>query len=321
MAIDDHVSTETMASVTNVLGRTVYVDPTDRRGRHLRDHGADANPHSMTMWRDALVMRPWDLVVDVGANYGEMLLGAALPPGATIIAYEPNERVLPFLRRSLQAAGLSVDLRQAAVSDHVGTATLMQDIDWSGMSHLQGHTSADDDHPHTSQTCETTTLDVDLADAGFRSACIKLDVEGHEEQALAGAQKWLESLDSCALLVEVLHMSDDQVQALSQRWCMYMRHLRTGRLIRVPDGGPAVQELLTSGILYPQDALLMSSPLTVDLDPVEEQRHDLLEVIKALDGEIDQLRVHASESASTIEAMQSSRSWRLTAPLRRGSRT
>jgi len=33
------------------------------------------------MWQSLLAERPWTNVIDVGANYGEMLVGVELPRG------------------------------------------------------------------------------------------------------------------------------------------------------------------------------------------------------------------------------------------------
>jgi hypothetical protein len=46
------------------------------------------------MWRSLLAERPWTHVIDVGANYGEMLVGVELPRAATVIALEPNPFVI-----------------------------------------------------------------------------------------------------------------------------------------------------------------------------------------------------------------------------------
>jgi hypothetical protein len=42
------------------------------------------------MWRSLVEERDWTRIVDVGANYGEMPIGAGLPDSAKIIAIEPS---------------------------------------------------------------------------------------------------------------------------------------------------------------------------------------------------------------------------------------
>ena len=52
-----------------------------------------------------LAERPWTHVIDVGANYGEMLVGVELPQAATVIALEPNPFVIPYLTRTPAGIG------------------------------------------------------------------------------------------------------------------------------------------------------------------------------------------------------------------------
>ncbi|MFV0535336.1 MAG: hypothetical protein ACK5MR_17040, partial [Cumulibacter sp.] len=81
------------------MGRRIYVAEGDARGDALIAAGGDFNPGSLHLWRQALELREWDVIVDVGANYGEMLLGVDLPVASRVIAYEPNPHVLPHLKR------------------------------------------------------------------------------------------------------------------------------------------------------------------------------------------------------------------------------
>ena len=303
-------------SVANALGRRVFVDPRDERGLRLLESGADANPHSMTMWRDLLASQTWDIVVDVGANYGEMTLGAATPQESTVVAFEPSERVLPYLRRSLDAAGVPVDVRALAVSDRGGDATLLLDSQWSGMSHLSGVQASDSTHPVTEQTCRTTTLDAEFAGGGFRTACIKIDIEGHEAAALAGATRWFEELDDCAVMIEVLHMDTQTLVDLSRSWRLYLRHLRTGRSVRIDGLDPqSLEALKVSGSFYLQDAILRKS--APGDDGAAEERQSLLDVLTALDTEIDREREAVVATTARLEQVLASRSWRLTGPVRK----
>ena len=83
--------------VANNLGNRIYYDPTDTRGLHLANAHGNLNQLSLELWNKALALQPWDLVVDVGCNYGEMIVGAKMPEMAQLIAFEPSPRVLPYL--------------------------------------------------------------------------------------------------------------------------------------------------------------------------------------------------------------------------------
>ncbi len=250
--------------VVNESGHRIYVDARDTRAAALIARGGDLNPGSLQLWRDLLASSRWDLVVDVGANYGEMLLGASIPPGATVLAFEPNPRVAEHLERSVHDAGLVVDVRRAAVSDVSGERLFLCDDRWSGTSRLAPQARAgairDDEQ---AVMVPTTTLDDAIGPLGARRACIKIDVEGDEDRVLAGGEHVLQSLEEVALHVEILHRTPEQIAEWARSWRVYLYDLRTRVLIRA-DGGQVDQlaALLEQPWVYRQDAVLRRVPRT-----------------------------------------------------------
>lgn len=247
-----------MDFVVNGLGNRIYVDPPDPRSEALRLACGDLNPESLKLWRDLLGSDRWDLVVDVGANYGEMLLGVTLPPLATVIAFEPNEVVASHLSRSVREASLTVDVRRQALSDRVGEAWLVVDTAWSGTSRLVPENEPKDvDWSAPMQRVSTTTLDEAIGLLGARRACIKIDVEGAEERVLKGGQHVLSRLQDLAIQIEILHRTPEEIASWTDVWRVYLRDVRTGALIRV-DGSRVAQlaDLLDQSWIYRQDAVL-----------------------------------------------------------------
>lgn len=244
--------------VVNASGHRIYVDAQDPRAEVLRARSGDLNPHSLRLWRHLLASNRWDLVIDIGANYGEMLLGAPLPNAATVIAFEPNELVADHLERSLREASLPVDVRRVAVSDTPGVHTFLRDDGWSGTSRL-----VFDDQPGSpvrqpsALTVPTTTLDDVISPLGARRACIKIDVEGAEDRVLAGGEIALQGLVEVAIHIEILHCAPEQIAAWTDAWSVYLYDVRTEVLIRV-DGGQVDQlaALLDQPWVYRQDAVL-----------------------------------------------------------------
>lgn len=248
--------------VVNKRGRRIYFDPQDERGRALARAGGNLNPNSLRMWNAALGLKTWDVVVDVGCNYGEMLLGAELSPSSRVIAFEPNPRVLPYLRRTIADFGREIDLREVAIgqaeSDDVEFAV---DIDWSGTSSLD--TASEEIAAHRSETIHVavSTLDAELADCFDSSICMKVDVEGYEKYLIEGALDLLGSVTEWALLFEILHMPIAEIADLAARFPMYLLDRRSGRLIPVQGRNTSILgRLLSSGWIYPQDALIVSTP-------------------------------------------------------------
>jgi FkbM family methyltransferase len=123
--------------------------------------------------------------VDVGANVGAVLRDLVrVAPRGHHIAFEPlPEHAAELARRFPQ-----VDVREAAVSDHVGEATFHRHRARDTRSSL----SALD---HAAGEIEPFTVrleDLDSAlPAGFAPDLIKIDVEGAEEQVLRGAARTL----------------------------------------------------------------------------------------------------------------------------------
>jgi len=127
---------------------------------------------------------PGALFVDVGAHVGYYSVLAAAA-GADVIAVEPD----PYNRAALAAnvRGLPVEVVAAAVADTVGQATFHPSASTTGSSLL----ARTDIELRRAVTVETTTVDTLVAGRFDRPLVVKLDVEGAEPLALAGAAKTL----------------------------------------------------------------------------------------------------------------------------------
>lgn len=242
-------------------GHRMYVDARDERGRRLLDTNGNLNPSSLSLWQLALDLHPWQAVVDVGCNSGEMIVLPRLPEGATVIAFEPNPYVLPNLERTLAEFSRPVDLLRCAVAAQTGrSARFTADTEWSGTSTLMRDHKVPGPH-EVELAVEVTSLDEVLVSRGFSSACVKVDVEGWEVDVLLGARGFLSGLDRWAVMVEILHMPVHAISELAMEFNMYVLDQRCCSLVRLYGGNTdLVRDVLRSGWSYPQDALLLSSP-------------------------------------------------------------
>jgi FkbM family methyltransferase len=234
------------------------VNPDDERGRAMIATAGNVNPLSLVLWSQALSLSLWDTVVDVGANYGEMIVGAPIAPSSRVVAFEPNRAILPFLTKTCAASTLAIELVPLAVSDAVATsAEFYRNERWSGMS---GLSPEKDSTTLVLDQVEVTTLDAHFADRNPANACIKIDVEGADLAVLDGAQEMLSKLAYWAVMIEILHLSIEQIVDLAQKCNFYLMDRRTHALVRLRSSDPSVIErMLNSGWLYPQDALLTST--------------------------------------------------------------
>ena len=157
-----------------------------------------------------------DVVADIGAHRGvyadrlSRLVGAA----GRVHAFEPNpdgRRVLDVVARHRG----NLTIHPVALSDHAGTATLMRPVDdgrrVDAMSSLSNPMV--EAAPHDSVQVSVARLDDELAAEARRVALVKIDVEGHEQSVLQGAEQVLEhSRPVLVMEIEQRH----RVQPLSE---------------------------------------------------------------------------------------------------------
>ncbi|GAB3037063.1 hypothetical protein GCM10011376_31950 [Nocardioides flavus (ex Wang et al. 2016)] len=245
--------------VVGATGRRLYVDPDDERAHQLVRNDGTLTPGSNRLWDAVLALQPWDVVVDIGANYGEMVLGASIPADARIICFEPSPRVLPYLRRSITESGLPIDLREVAVGAAVTEASFVMDTVWSGRSGLADTHRTDSEHALEAVVVPVRTLDSELALSEGDAVCVKVDVEGAEFDVLEGARALTASSRPWAIMMEVLHMDPFEKARLAADYRMHVMDRRTGDLVVVPPASADVlTELLAGEWLHSQDAVLTS---------------------------------------------------------------
>lgn len=242
---------------TNRLDTELHVDPDDARGP-IKNKGG-LNRFSTRLWEIVLASGRWDLVLDIGANCGEMLLSVELPSDARVIAYEPNPRVLPYLRRSVSESDVPVDVRGLALSDVVDTQAVFSVATvWSGCSGIATTHRTDSPHHRIDQVIvPATTLDAELAELPWSALAAKIDVEGGELAVLAGARRLLADPRPWIMMLEIAHLSTFEIRELVGSFAVRLLDKRTGSLFRMPPVTPAMLGgLLTSDWLYTQDAVL-----------------------------------------------------------------
>ena len=177
--------------VTNSAGRRIYVDRTDHRAWRMAIHHGALDEDAVRIWRRLVEACTPDLVLDIGANYGEVVLATRYPPGAEVHAFEPNPRLLPFLRRSLEEAGLDATVHGVAVTTSTGAAVLHIDPRSSGHSSIERR-------QFEAHQLTVPTAPVDDLVTGEHQRCVfKIDVEGAEPAVwasmagtLAGCSQW-----------------------------------------------------------------------------------------------------------------------------------
>ncbi len=170
-------------------------------------------------------------IVDVGSNVGVYsLVARSINPTARIVAFEPLDRFYDRLQANIAVNGFVIDAEKIALSDHEGEALLFD----SEREYFQGASLEGPGGPvtsHIARTVPLTRLDTYCIEHGIDSIdLLKLDVEGHEGQAIAGMGDLL-TASKPTMLIEVLNDENGArvSSALSGLGCeMYRIHENGG---------------------------------------------------------------------------------------------
>ncbi len=142
----------------------------------------------------AHLLRPGDLLVDVGANVGSYSVMAAKVTGADVIAVEPIPATVHQLEDHIRLNRVEnlVEVEAVGVSEKPGELWFTAAED--ALNHV---TDAPD---LNAMRIPVTTLDALVGDR--TPTCIKIDVEQHELAVIAGAEKTLSLAGLRAVLIE-----------------------------------------------------------------------------------------------------------------------
>jgi FkbM family methyltransferase len=140
----------------------------------------------------ARILKPGDVFVDAGANWGYFTLTAAQRVGAAgrVLAFEPEPRLFELLCVNLKLNGLDwVTPHRVGLADRRGSQPFTAFVD---TSHNWGQSHAAAPGGRADLEIDTVVLD-DVLDAARieRVQLTKIDIEGGEAAALAGMQRGL----------------------------------------------------------------------------------------------------------------------------------
>lgn len=145
------------------------------------------------------------VIFDIGANTGVYsLIAASLNPQARIFAFEPVKRIFEKLEANIALNDLEITAVEKAVSDGNGQAVIYE----TGAEHMYSVTvnkNMEPENPDMKEVrIETVRLDTFIGENGLDTIdLMKIDVETHEPEVLAGMGEYFEKFKP-ALLIEIL---------------------------------------------------------------------------------------------------------------------
>jgi FkbM family methyltransferase len=135
---------------------------------------------------------PGMVLLDIGCHYGVFTLAALHYGGSKsrVIAVDPSKVSQRIFQKNLKLAGISerVDFIDAAVGSKTGTLSMLS----TGAAGHHMMVSSNSRSDVSKITLHTITSIIEMA--GQKPTHIKIDVEGYEDEVIAGGKDYLEQL-------------------------------------------------------------------------------------------------------------------------------
>jgi len=154
-----------------------------------------------------LLVKPGDVVFEIGANYGQYarVFSPLVGSSGRVYAFEPATITFQYLLRTIRMLRLrNASAHRVALSDRAGEDRLYTSIKASGVYSVAGASlHPDPDMPFVDERVERTTLDEFIESKGIKSVnFLRCDVEGGELNVFMGGRRTLEQFHP-GILVEV----------------------------------------------------------------------------------------------------------------------
>lgn len=185
---------------------SIYVNWKEPRGRAMLLGGGKGQPKVKNFWRACLDKLSPDLVLDCGANYGEMLFLPTYQKHMKVVAIEADPHLDGYLRKSWadHSNKSQIEIHNALASNESNAYSkfYVKKI-WSGASSAIKNPDLD---PKNVEEITVPTITVDSlfspAETKNKGLVFKIDVEGFEPFVLKGMKDLLASVDNCIGCIE-----------------------------------------------------------------------------------------------------------------------
>jgi FkbM family methyltransferase len=145
-------------------------------------------------------------IFDIGANTGlYALIAKTLNPVSRVYAFEPVERVFDKMRKNFELNGYDIVCEQRALSSYDGTGVIYVPDSEHVYSVTVNKNTAGGAAGVTPTDIKTSKLSTYIRDNAVPQVdLMKIDVESHEAEVLAGMEQYLARMRP-AMLIEILN--------------------------------------------------------------------------------------------------------------------
>jgi FkbM family methyltransferase len=153
----------------------------DSRGLLLKDLGHPLQRRTFRSWNLIATTLPWDHIIDIGSNYGEMIFFSNINLNQRITAIEANPKLIPKLIHNLRFFSNKTIISKA-ISSQKGFVNFNVNESHSGKSAISFEIRG--------ELVEAITLEHLLESEVHNSVLIKIDIEGGENDLINSILKF-----------------------------------------------------------------------------------------------------------------------------------
>ena len=196
---------------------SLFLNPTnDRRAQRIIGNSPKhLYPSTFEVWEYLIRSFTWDSIIDVGANYGEMSCSAYLnrtTDDLPIHIFEPSNQLMTTLQMTFKEKE-NVFLHNFALSSNDGPIYFRNFSGNSGKSNVSLKYPVILKPEITIEKVQARRLDT--VDNLGSNILMKIDVEGHEEEVLAGA---IQTIRNSSELVIMIEANQVDIEKIIQRY-------------------------------------------------------------------------------------------------------
>jgi len=240
---------------------SLFLNPTnDRRAQRIIGNSPKhLYPSTFEVWEYLIRSFTWDSIIDVGANYGEMSCSAFLnrtTDDLPIHIFEPSNELMNNLEMTFRKKE-NIFLHKFALSSTDGPIYFRNFIGNSGKSNVSHTFPVILRSEITIEKVQAKKLD-SVSGLGGK-ILMKIDVEGHEEEVLAGSIHTIRNSNELVIMIEANQVDIEKIVERFPELKPYAYFRLSGKLKPISNRKLRKLRFMQSLNMYHHDILLVKS--------------------------------------------------------------